>query len=77
MRQNDDPVDVECIFKFMTENKQSIAVHLDPEDINEARPIFLPVSEITWENTGKREKVFFEVIRVTMPEWLALDRGMI
>jgi hypothetical protein len=51
---------------------------------NGHKPVWLPLSQIEIEDTGRTERVWNDdrrhyapVVKVTLPEWLALAKGLI
>ncbi|UJX41738.1 hypothetical protein K9F62_03280 [Desulfovibrio sp. JY] len=61
-----DMIEVEDL-EFRCEAGAAIIVEYDGEGIS------LPVSQVEWPEDAERG----DMITVTMPEWLAMDRGLI
>lgn len=67
MPRNDDPVDVNCT--FLRELERSYVV----ED-SDGREVVLPKTETTMDPEHPDE---LDPVTVTIPEWLATDRGLV
>lgn len=67
MPRNDDLVEVNCVLLYRNENSYKV------EDA-EGREIYLPKSKCTLDPDDADEN---DSVTITMPEWLAVDRGLI
>jgi hypothetical protein len=72
MKKHHDLVDVSVLMKFLPKSGKSIAI---TNGIDE-EVIFLPLSEIEYVETGRWEDGY-QVINVTMPQWLAEEKGLV
>jgi hypothetical protein len=61
-----DMIDVEDL-EFLHETDSAILVECDGEEV------WLPLSQIEWDGDAERG----DTITVSMPEWLAEDKGLI
>lgn len=66
-----DLVDIEVFVKVWPKPYLSVGILLDEDD--DSRPIFLPLSQIEID----KDPPYRGVATVTLPEWLAIDKGLI
>lgn len=72
-----DLADVDLRFKFYPKSGKSVAFSdQDPEELSfpPKPPIFLPIHEIEMYPADPKPG---SVVRVTMPQWLAEDKGLV
>lgn len=62
-------IELEC--SMVRELGQAIVVKVDYDEY------ILPNSQVEWSSTGERDEDGNEKIELTLPEWLAMDRGVI
>jgi hypothetical protein len=70
--KNHDLVEVSCILKFYPNSGKSVAV---TDGINK-EVIFLPLSQVEVFETDRFEDGY-QLIIVTMPQWLAEEKGLV
>lgn len=73
IKADEELTEVELLYLF-SQSGSSIAVAEDELGLLKD-PIFLPRRDISFSRTGRFE-AGKEIIKVTMPEWLAIDRGL-
>jgi len=61
-------IDIECRLLVITD--KAICVTMD-DDVESPEKIWLPKSQIEFENSG------IMLVEVTLPEWLAIEKGMV
>ncbi|TIN01000.1 MAG: hypothetical protein E5Y34_11125 [Mesorhizobium sp.] len=68
--------DVNLLLRFNPKpGAKSIATAKDEDDLTNF-PIFLPVSQVEYVDTGRTE-AGRSIITVTMPQWLAEEKGLV
>lgn len=65
--RNDDPVEVNMVYRCRRDKSYQL------EDAD-GRVVFLPANEVEFDRDDVYED---EDVTVTMPEWLAVDRGLV
>jgi len=72
--KNHDLVDISCLLKFYPNSGKSVAVLEAPEK----EIIFLPLSQVEVEETGRYDdESHLQIVIVTMPQWLAEEKGLV
>lgn len=76
---DDEVAEVDCYLRFFPNSGKSVAIARNDDELEaNADPVFLPLSQITVARTGRFHRLFTdkEIIRVTMPVWMAEDKNL-